>query len=566
MIQRTTFGRLEWDTRSARADGAIPCVLATDTPIDRGGYREILDHSPQSLDMTRAEHGLALLLHHDHTRPIGRIENIHTDGHKLRGTARFSSSPEAQQARADVEAGILPALSVGYNIMATTEESSRDVRVTRWSPHECSLVAIPADLGAAMYRSNHSSQGKPHMNTATRTEIETLAKRHGIQGEALEKLLSENNTADQARAAVIDHIAARDAGGTAGRLPYEAGRNESASPVANALDARFGIKGAKGDSRSLVELASTCLESAGVRNVRSMSRSEIATRALTTSDFPALLADSAGRALAQAYDATPSPLKIVSKQVSLPDFRSRTVVRLGAAPDLETVNEHGEFKFGFINEASANYKLATYGKIIALSRQAIVNDDLGAFADLTNKFGASAARKEGDLLAALILSNPTIDSVALFHASRGTLLTGGGSALASAGIAAAVKALRLQKEIGGGFIQQTPMYLVVPAALELAARQAVFAISPVVTSAANPIEQTLQVIVEPRLDASSTTAWYLVVNSGSNSLEHAYLEGNQGVYVETRNGFEVDGMEIKARLDFGCGFVAPTGWIKSAGA
>lgn len=114
MSQRTSFCHIELNTRAAGTDGGIPCVLASDVPIDRGGYREILDHSPASIDLSRASLGLALLLRHDQTRPIGRVESIRTDGHNLRGTARFSSNPEGQQAKADVEAGILPALSVGY--------------------------------------------------------------------------------------------------------------------------------------------------------------------------------------------------------------------------------------------------------------------------------------------------------------------------------------------------------------------------------------------------------------------------------------------------------------------
>lgn len=551
------------DLRGQCRDGEIPCVLATDAGVDRGGYKEILDHSKEAIDLTRAAQGLALLLHHDPARPIGRVESIRSDGHKLRGIARFSSADEAQQARADVEAGILPSLSVGYQVLATAEEPGGVVRVTRWAPHEVSLVAIPADLNAGMYRSQQL-EGKEKMNTAIRAEIEALARRHALPGKTLEQLINDNATIDQARSACLDHLAQRDAGGTAGRLPLD--ENQNLSPVAGALDARFGIRGAKGDARSLVEIAANCLESAGVRNVRSMSRNEIATRALSTSDFPSLLAGAAGKALVQAYENTPSVLKAVSREVTLPDFKSRTVIRLGAAPDLAPVNELGEFTYGKADEASAAYKLLTYGKIISLSRQAIVNDDLGAFADLTMKFGQAASRKEGDLLADLILSNPTVDGLAMFHATRNTLLTGVNSSLTSgAGIETAVKFLRLQKEIGGGFIQQSPAFLIVPAALENIARKAVFSISPVVTSEANPIAQTLQVIVEPRLDAASATAWYLAASSGSNSLEHAYLEGQQGVYIETRNGFEVDGLEIKARLDFGCGFVAPTGWIKNAG-
>lgn len=563
MIQRRTFGRIELDLRSAGADGGIPCVLATNAPIDRGGYKEVLDHSPASIDLTRAAQGLALLMFHDQTKPVGRIEGIKTDGSKLSGIARFGSGPDAQQAKADVEAGILPALSVGYRIAATEYEAGGVTRITSWEPLEASLVPVPADTGAGMYR-HIPLKEQNQMQSEHRTEIETLAKRHAVPVEFSEKLIADNVTLDAARSAILDHIAAREAGGTAARLPH-GGHSTSTSTVADALDARFGIRGAKGDNRSLIEIAANCLEAAGQHIDRRMSRQEIATRALSTSDFPALLASTAGRALAQAYEAVPAALKVVSREVSLPDFRARSVVRLGATPSLELVNELGEFTYGAASDASANYKLSTYGRIISLARQAIVNDDLGAFADLLNKFGASASRKEGDLLAALVLSNPTVDAVAMFHASRNTLLTGAGSALASAGIAAAIKALRLQKEVDGGFIQQNPSFLVVPAALELTARQAVFAIAPTKTSDANPLEQGLSVVVEPRLDANSTTAWYLVASAGSNSLEHAYLEGENGVYVETRTGFETDGMDIKARLDFGCGFVAPTGWIKSAG-
>ena len=61
-------------------------------------------------------------------------------------------------------------------------------------------------------------------------------------------------------------------------------------------------------------------------------------------------------------------------------------------------------------------------------------------------------------------------------------------------------------------------------------------------------------IVEPRLDAVASvgdTNWYTAADPSSiDTIEYCYLEGQQGVYIETRQGFEVDGVEIKARLDF----------------
>ena len=71
-------------------------------------------------------------------------------------------------------------------------------------------------------------------------------------------------------------------------------------------------------------------------------------------------------------------------------------------------------------------------------------------------------------------------------------------------------------------------------------------------------------LVEPRLDAASTTGWYLVAGNQA-SLEYGYLDGNEGIQTMQREGFEIDGLEIKARLDFGCGWTAPVGWVKSTG-
>ena len=64
--------------------------------------------------------------------------------------------------------------------------------------------------------------------------------------------------------------------------------------------------------------------------------------------------------------------------------------------------------------------------------------------------------------------------------------------------------------------------------------------------------RTLSPIAEPRLDAASETASYLAASPNQiDTIEYAYLEGQQGAYIETRNAFDVDGVEIKCRLDFG---------------
>ena len=176
-----------------------------------------------------------------------------------------------------------------------------------------------------------------------------------------------------------------------------------------------------------------------------------------------------------------------------------------------------------------------------------------------NKFAQAAARREADELAAVLLSPNLVDGSELFHADRSSLID---KKLTLAGLGEAVRALRLQKEDDGGLILQEPANLVVPVALEMPARQLVASFAAVTADTVQPY--SLNVVVEPRLDVSSTSEWYLVAGNQS-ALEYGYLDGQQGVQITQRDGFEVDGLEVKARLDFGCGWVAPVGWVKSSG-
>ena len=113
-----------------------------------------------------------------------------------------------------------------------------------------------------------------------------------------------------------------------------------------------------------------------------------------------------------------------------------------------------------------------------------------------------------------------------------------------------------------------PSYLIVPAALELAAEQLVAQnLLPAKTLDVVPQSiRTITPISEPRLDAFSAGAWYLAANPAQiDTIEYAYLEGQQGAYIETRNGFDVDGVEIKCRLDFGAKAIDWRGLYKNNG-
>ena len=74
-------------------------------------------------------------------------------------------------------------------------------------------------------------------------------------------------------------------------------------------------------------------------------------------------------------------------------------------------------------------------------------------------------------------------------------------------------------------------------------------------------------VIEAELDASSTTGWYLAAMSGIvDTIEYAYLDGNEGVYIESGMSFDTDGIKIKARLDFATKSIDYRGLYKNAGA
>jgi hypothetical protein len=322
--------------------------------------------------------------------------------------------------------------------------------------------------------------------------------------------------------------------------------------------------------QTLLDLAKECLETSGTRT-RRMPRHEVAKLALSTSDFPAILADVANKTLRQAYEAYPRTFLPFSRRRSAVDFKNINAVQLGEAPSLMKVNEKGEFTHGSIAESKETYKLATYGRIVSITRQTIINDDLSAFTRVPAGFGVAAATLESDTVWGIITSNPNMgDGVALFHANHSNLNSGSGSALALAGLGSGMAVMAKQKGLDGiTTLNVQARYLAVPVALQLAAFQLVAAnLAP--AQSANVVPEYIRAltpIAEPRLDAASTTAWYLFASPDQiDTIEYAYLEGQDGVYIETRQGFDVDGVEIKARLDFGAKAIDWRGMQKNAGA
>ncbi len=451
-----------------------------------------------------------------------------------------------------------------------TEKRSNETKVA-----DASKPAVEAALTAERQRS---------------ADILALCKRHG-QEELAADYIAKGKTLDETRAAILEaQVSEDEAKGGQRNVRVETVRDEMQTRVAgieNAILHRIDPKAKLDDNgrafrgMSLIEIGRDFLESRG-ENTRGMDRMQLAQRilhfrsggSLGTSDFSSLFANVANKRLRGAYDENPGTYAVWARRApNAPDFKNMSVVQLSGAPDLLKVNEAGEFKYGQMSDGAETYALSTFGRIVSLNRQAIVNDDLRGFERLITAFGASSRRLENRTVYAQLTSNPSLsDGVALFHTSRGNLLTGAPSVLQLSSLTTGRSGMRLQKGLAGEELNLAPSYLIVPAQLEQSAYQLTSAnYVPAKSADVNEFRSggrtSLTPVVEPILDGSSATAWYLASeNSQIDTVEYCYLDGADGPVIESEVGFETDGISYKCRLDFVAKALDGRGLLKSNGA
>ena len=168
---------------------------------------------------------------------------------------------------------------------------------------------------------------------------------------------------------------------------------------------------------------------------------------------------------------------------------------------------------------------------------------------------------------AILTSNPVMsDSLALFVAGHGNV--GTAAAITEASLAEAYRAFGNQRGIEGRQVSVQPRFLITPpGARSVEARKNVTATTPSAVAGVNAFAGRLEPIEEPRLiPASGADPWFLAADpSRVDTVEYAYLEGSNGIFTETRQGFEVDGIEIKARHDFAAKAIDWRGLFRNLG-
>ena len=553
---------------------------------------------------------------------LGVVERAWIENGEGRARVRFSERPDVDPIWNDVASGIIRNVSVGYQVhqwsdpIRSADGEPPTYRALDWEPMELSLVGInfdakaqtrntdpvvdhpmsqevkaggdPAPVIEAQRAADPAPQPEPApvvdqelQRTAAELrrerDILRLGRDAGLTPEQTDELIQSRKTLQECSVEAIRLMRIRLEGGDRGEKPaiahpartLEVTRDSGDTllrGIEESLTARVmpGTKltdlGKEYRGYTLLELTRMYLESRG-ENTRGMTKTELVTRGFhSTSDFPLLFSNLAGKSLDAAYQEEPHTWQAIARQRNLPDFKLASDLVVAGDLTPEPLLEGGEYKAGTLQEAQHQWKLATYARKVTVTRQAIINDDLSALERVPEMMGRGFRRLESNLIWDLITGNggdgavTSVDGEALFDSSHNN--TGGG-VISTEGFADGRKAMRTQTDIAGNRINLTPSYLIVPTDLESTALQFLFPTGfapaarvgndgPVTAQTAG-----VQLIVEPRLD-DEPTQWYLAAAPGAvEGIVYGYLAGEEGPTVTTTEKRDPDGVELLARFDFG---------------
>lgn len=397
--------------------------------------------------------------------------------------------------------------------------------------------------------------------------IKEAVRNAGLDESIADEMIANDVELDAARAQVIAKLGEqRSANPTASAIVAVGDDNRRArmEGAVNALihrsnsfeDFKLDDAGKEFRNMSLLEVAKETLSQSGV-NVRNMSKNEIAERALhSTSDFVEILANTANKTLRMAYSEQAQSFDPFTKRIQVPDFKEISRAQVGDAPGLVKVGENGEIKSGKILESAEKYRVETYARMVGITRQTLVNDDLNAFVNLPASYGRRSRQLESLLIYTELMSNPLMgDGNALFSAAHGNIATGANIGTISVDTVSVMrKAMRLQTGLDKDLlIRLSPKFLLTPAELETAAEQFLGPIVAVDNAKVNPFTGKMQNITDGLLDSSATPkGWYgLASKDQIDMFELATLEGEMGPRLSTKDGFNVEGVQFKVVYDIG---------------
>jgi len=530
---------------------------------------------------------------------IGVVEKAWLTPTEGRAIIRFSEREDVEPIWQDVKNGILKGISVGYNVHKFDRMPNSDSEelptylAVDWEPKEISLVPLGADAGAGVrsddgrgsecelinniaetgeevrkmvdktkdaasvdntVTDNESVKRESAQQERTRgIEIRKIAKTAKVEEAFAEKLINDGTSLDEARKLIVEEWSKKQSEeGTRTQVRVEAGKLDETETRRNAvedallgrmvLEHKVSEAGKPFRMMSLLRIAEELVGPSG----RGMAPATLASRALSSSDFPLILGNVAEKALMMAYKIQGQTFRPFVTAGELKNYMPAKRYQVGDAPSLLEVKEGGEYKQGSFGEKAESTQLVDYGRIIAFTRQMLINDDLGAFQRVISNFGSAASRLESKLVYTdTLVANPNMaDGDPLFHANHANLA--GATVIAETGMTAMVKLIMDQKTLDlADYLNLLPKFLVCGTAKMVEAQKILTALLANKAGDVNPFQNAYQLIVEPRITGNK---WFMIASpSDISTIEVARLTGENGPVIDSKEGWSSDGLEVKCR-------------------
>lgn len=283
--------------------------------------------------------------------------------------------------------------------------------------------------------------------------------------------------------------------------------------------------------------------------------------AFSTMSLPGILSNVANKMLLEGYNYIEDAWRQVCKIATVNDFKEHTRYRMTGSFTFEKVGPDGEFKHGKLDEMSFGQKADTHGIMFALTRQMIINDDLGAFADIPRSIGMGAAEAIADAVWSLLLSNPS----SFFSTGHKNYLEGADTALSVDALTAAEVLFSEQTKPNGRPLGMGASILLVPTALKVAAQLLMTSLLLNETTTANKSKPannphvgkfdvvSSSYLANASFTGASSKSWYLFADPNRlPALEVAFLNGVDRPTVEkTDADFNTLGIQFRGYIDFG---------------
>lgn len=613
----TLYREMTIDGDLDREQRLVEVSFSSDAPYKRYDfwngkyYEEVLSHEKGAIDLKRlTDVGVVLVNHDSRTLPVGVVESAWIeDTSRGKAILRFDDDEAGEAVFQKVQKGIMRGVSVGYAVHEWELKKGDDGALDRetavkWEPLEISIVSVPADATVGVGRAVDldepdvepgieigGQEVDKDMNVVnvdearsegTRSERERIREimevcaRHGVDAV---KFIEEGSNINDVRTAILNEIATKQAATKVSSAHVEVDeRDKFREAVIDGMSKRSGLH-TDNDERndyagmSFLMIADRCLARAG-DNRRGEPMAWLS-RAMSTSDFPYICGAIANKALLEGWKDAPESWTQWCGVGSVPDFKPQTLVGIGAFGRLPSLIEGEEYKFTERVEHAETVKIGTFGQMFGLTRQAIINDDLSVFSDVMRELGAAAKRTIAALPYELLYTNPAMsDGVNLFDNAHGNVQGSTGANVSVEKLNEGVLKMAEQKDLGGkkrlGIV---PRFLLAPVAKRGIFEQ-FFATELIggVSNSPNIVNTWfkaggLTVIYDHNLDDSGTNgkkAWYLAADKG-RTVKVYFLNGVQTPYLESRDGWTVDGTEWKVRIDAAAAVTDYRGLYRNAG-